>query len=214
MTTRKRATRIATASSIFEIWRFMTKLILKTPALCDKDPRGTPLKEEDDHRQHEDLSKHRIEKDLLQRLIDNPDPERADDRADDITDAPDHDSHEAIDDITLAQAGTDIADLRKERSREAREAAPQSESEHVHALGFHAHARGHLAVLHDCANEQAKRRPGKNEVRADDDDDGKADHENAVPAEDDIVDGPVTAQPARAVNLNVVGSEYETEELL
>ena len=131
-------------------------------------------------------------------LIDDADAERADDRADDVADAADDHGHEAVDDVVLAEAGPTLPIWREERAGQSGEAAAEGEGEHVHPLGAHAHAGGHLAVLHDGADEQAERGFGQEQVRAEDDDDGEADDEDAVPAEDDVVDRPVAAEPARA----------------
>src|SRR6266853_4422707 len=132
MTTSRTATRAAAASSILEICRFMPESTLEAPALGDEDACGTPLQEEDDHPEHEYLSEHRVEKDLLERLIDDPDAQGADHSADNVADASDDNGHEAIDDIALAEAGTDIADLREEGAGQSSKAAAQAEGEHIH----------------------------------------------------------------------------------
>ena len=102
-----------------------THQLFEAAALGDEEAGGLPLEEEDDRAEHEDLAEHGIAEDLLERLIDDADAERADDRAEDIADAADDHGHEGIDDVVLAEAGADIADLREERAGQSGEAAAE-----------------------------------------------------------------------------------------
>src|SRR4051812_33164666 len=73
---------------------------------------GTPLDEEDqDHEQH-DLSEHRARQ-RLEELVGDTEADGAGDRACDVTHATQHDHHEAVDDVALAQLRTDVAELRE-----------------------------------------------------------------------------------------------------
>ncbi len=114
-----------------------------------------------------------------------------------IADAADDDGHEAVDDVVLAEARADVADLREERAGQAGQAAAEGEGQHVDPLGAHAHAGGHVAILHDGADEQAERGRGQEEPGAEDDHDGEADDEEAVVAEDDVGDGEIAAAARR-----------------
>ncbi len=104
--------------------------------------------------------------------------------------------------------------MRKEGSGESREAAAEGEGHHVDPLGTDAHAGGHAAVLHHRADQQAERGLGERGPREENDQHREADDEHAVPAEDDVVDGPVAGEKAGAFHLHVVGTEDEAEELL
>jgi len=68
--------------------------------------------------------------------------------------------------------------------------------------------------LHDCADEEAERGSGKEQEHTDHDGDREADDKETVPAEADVTDGPVAAEPGRRGDLDVVGAEGEAEELL
>src|SRR5580693_8692616 len=93
-TTSKRAMNAASASSVLEILRFIGRSSFQAAALGDEDPRGAPLQEEDDAHEHEDLPDHRVEKNLLQALVNHPDAQRADHGAHEIADAADDHGHE------------------------------------------------------------------------------------------------------------------------
>src|SRR5687768_6933394 len=108
------------------------QLPFETAALRHKNSRGTPLEEEDDGDEHGDFPEHGVEENLLQRLVGKSDPERAHDGARKIADATDHDGHEAIDDVVLAERRTDVTDLTEKRARESRESAPEAKGEHVY----------------------------------------------------------------------------------
>ena len=172
------------------------------------------MQEKDDHNEHNDLADDRILRHFLQRLIGHADADGRADRAHDVADAADHDSHEAIDDVVLAHGRADVADLRKERTGESGETAAKREREHVDALRANADARGHLAVLHDRANEQAERRFGEQQPRQQDDDGCETDDEDPVVAEHDVGDGDIADQPRGRIHIDVGRAEKETEELL
>src|ERR1700712_434390 len=84
---------------------------VQTAAAGGKEAAGPPLQEQDDRQQYENLSEHRVEENLLERLIGQADPERAYHRAKNAAD-PAHDhGHETIDDVFLSHRRTHRAEL-------------------------------------------------------------------------------------------------------
>src|SRR4030095_3383028 len=88
------------------------------------------------------------------------------------------------------------------------------ECKHIYAFRSYPHACGHGAVLRDGPDEETHRCFREQEPGSYDDRNGKADDEDAVPTEDDIVDRPITAEPRRRVDLHIVRAEYQAEKLL
>src|SRR5436190_17748841 len=150
---------------------------LQAAAACHEDSRGTPLEEQDDGGQHRDLSHHGPQPGL-EDLIGDTDAERGGDGAEDAADAAEHDDHEAVHDMILAQRGADIADLRQARARHAGEARAEREGHHVHMISADADTGGHRPILHDGADLQAERGAREEQVGSDYDEEGKGDYEN------------------------------------
>ena len=71
-------------------------------------------------------------------LLTMPRPSAAVHRSGELADAAQHDDHERIDDVALAEIGTDVADLRQRAAGESRNARAKPEREHVDARRRHA----------------------------------------------------------------------------
>src|SRR3974390_1268877 len=76
------------------------------------------LDEQDDEDEDGDLAEHGACV-RLEELVGDAERERADQSAPQIADAAEHDDHERVDDVTLAEVWTDIVDLRQRYARDA-----------------------------------------------------------------------------------------------
>ena len=71
-----------------------------------------------------DLGEHRALPGF-EELVDDAEPERRVHGARELTDAAEHDDHERVDDVALAEVGTDVADLRQRAAGEPGDARPR-----------------------------------------------------------------------------------------
>ena len=67
-----------------------------------------------------------------------PSAERRVDGAGELADAAQHDDHERVDDVALAEVGADVADLRQRAAGEPGDAGAEAERQHVDARRAHA----------------------------------------------------------------------------
>src|SRR5215469_10298264 len=135
-------------------------LAIQATASGWEEPSRFPLQKENDRDQDHDFSKHGRAQQLLKNLVRTADANRRDHGTGNAPDSTNNNRHEAVDNITLAQTGADVPDLRKKRSRQSGQTGPESEGEHIDALSRHTHASGHVAVLNHGADEQTERRFG------------------------------------------------------
>src|SRR5512138_1097442 len=77
---------------------------------CEQSLRPL-LDEDDDEDEHGDLREH-CALPGFEKLVDDAEPERRVNGAGQLTDAAQHDDHERVDDVALAEIGSDVADLR------------------------------------------------------------------------------------------------------
>src|SRR5207302_5947357 len=91
--------------------RFMKRSI-KAAAARGEQSRRAPLQKQNDGRKHGDLAEDRSQM-RLQHLVGHADAQGGGDRAHQIADASEHDDHEAIHNVALAETGADIANLRQ-----------------------------------------------------------------------------------------------------
>ena len=126
-------------------------------ALERKDALRPLLDEDDDEDQHHDLGQHRALP-AFEQLVQHAQAEAGVDGAGELADAAEHDDHEAVDDVALAEVGADIADLAQRAAGQARDAGAQREGVGVDARRVHADARRHAPVLRHAAHEQAQPR--------------------------------------------------------
>ena len=79
--------------------------------------------------------------------------------AGELADAAQHDDHERVDDVALAEVGADVADLRQRAAGEAGDAGAQAEGQRVDARrAARRRSSAMRAVLRDAAHEQAEAR--------------------------------------------------------
>ena len=92
-------------------------------------------------------------------LLSEAEPERRVHRAGELADAAEHDDHERVDDVALAEVGADVADLRQRAAGESGDARAERRRRACRRapVGTPTHA-GHRAVLRDAADEQAEPR--------------------------------------------------------
>src|SRR4030095_4842167 len=83
---------------------------LSAPSLQCKQSLRPLLDEKDDEDQHHDLREYRAGP-WLEELGDRPEAEGGDHCPGELANAAQHDDHEAVDDVALAEIGTDVADL-------------------------------------------------------------------------------------------------------
>src|SRR5207302_3793776 len=126
-------------------------------ALQRKQSLRPLLYEDDDEDEHGDFRQYRALP-RLEELVDDAKPQRRVDGARQLSDAAQHDDHERVDDVTLAEIRTDVADLRQRATGETGNARAESEREHVDAHGRDAERARHAAVLRDGAHKQPQTR--------------------------------------------------------
>src|SRR6187200_2782124 len=78
----------------------------------------TPLDEEDERDQHEDLRQHGSGVGFEQ-LVDDTHRHPADERTPEVADPAKHHDHERIDDVRLPQVGTDVGELAERHAGDA-----------------------------------------------------------------------------------------------
>ena len=125
-----------------------------------------------------------------------------------------NDDHETINDVVLAEAWADIADLREASARHAGKAGAERKREHVDAISTDAERGSHGTILHDGADLQAKGSAREEPVCEQDDEAGEADDEDAVVGEKHIVNDVAAAQPTGGTDLDIGGAEDMAENLL
>src|SRR5215469_8602321 len=76
-------------------------------ALQREQPARPALDEQDDEDQHQDLAQHGASIGF-EELVDDAERRGAEQRAEEVSDAAEHHDHERVDDIALAEVGTDI----------------------------------------------------------------------------------------------------------
>ena len=100
-------------------------------------------------------------------LLSTPSPSAGVHGAGELADAAQHDDHERVDDVALAEVGTDVADLRQRAAGEAGDARAERRTRACRrAPCRHADAAGHRAVLRDAAHEQAEPRARQQRARS------------------------------------------------
>src|SRR4029079_9119843 len=104
------------------------------------------LNKQDDQHQNDDLAEHRAGIGL-QELVGDAERKGADERAPEIADSTEYHDHEGIDDVALAEIGTDIVDLRQRNTGEPGDAGAEAEGQGVDAAGADAHGSSHRAIL-------------------------------------------------------------------
>ena len=138
------------------------------------------LNEHDDEDEHRDLREYRALP-CFKQLVGESESERGINRSGQLPHTAEHDHHERVDDVVLAQIGPDVADLRKRAAGEARDAGAEPERPHVDACGRHADAGRHLAVLRHAAHKQAEPRLVQQQIDQKHDGERKADDHDAAP---------------------------------
>ena len=116
----------------------------------------------------------------LEQLVGESDQEGAERGAPQVADAAEHDDHEAVDDVALAEVRRDVVDLRQRHARDPRHPRSEPEGQHVDARGRNAHRRRHAPVLGHRAHLQAEGRRAQNELEPDEHDRREDDDPEAV----------------------------------
>ncbi len=160
-----------------------------------------------------DLREHRSGE-RLEELVQDAEPERADDRAGKLPDAAEHDRHERVDDVRLPEVRTDVPDLRQRDTAEPRDAGAEAERKRVDLRGAHAHAAGHRAVLRDGADEQAEARHVQHRPNERDDGQRERDDVDAVPRQDQVRQQlDAAAHPRGVRHFDVLRAEQRSRRL-
>src|SRR5437588_12401058 len=84
------------------------------------------LDKEDEEHEHGDLGEHGA-RPGLEEFVDDAQAERGVYGARELANAAQHDDHERIDDIALAEIGPHVADLRQSTASQARDPCPETE---------------------------------------------------------------------------------------
>ena len=123
-------------------------------------------------------------------LFSTPRPSAAYDGARELADAAQHDHHERVDDVALAEVGPDVADLRQRAAGQAGDARAEREGERVDARGVDAHARaiGRFCVTPRTNRPSRVRRSGAPD--AEQDREGEADDDDAVAGQHQVAASP------------------------
>ena len=171
-----------------------------------KSPLRSPLDEEDDDDQQHDLALDRADQ-RLEQLVGEADHQRAKRRAPQVADAAEHDDHEAVDDVALAEIGRDVVDLRKRDPGDPGNAGAEPEGQHVDPRGRDAHRRRHAAVLRHRAHLQAERRRAQHQLQPGEDESGEHDDPQAVGRDLEAADMERARHERRIADQPVVGAE-------
>src|SRR5262249_16843581 len=116
-----------------------------------EEPRGPPLDEQDDEDEDQHLAEDGAEGGLDD-LVESSDPDRRQDAAQQLADAPGDDDHERVDDVVLAQLGPHVADLGERAPREPGQPGAERERTRIHPARADAETRRHAAILGDRAD--------------------------------------------------------------
>src|SRR6266404_2035528 len=113
---------------------------IEAAAAAAEQPAGLPLQKSNDGHEHHNFAGDGRAGGLLQNLVGSADAQSGEDGANDAANSPQDDRHETVHDVGLAEARTDVADLREEGARQTRQAGAKSEGQHVDAASAHAEA--------------------------------------------------------------------------
>ena len=96
---------------------------IETAAADREKSAGLPLQKENDRNQHHDFPADGRAGQLLQHLVGRADAQRGAHGADDAAHAAHNHGHKTVNDVSLAQARADVADLGEEGAGQARQRA-------------------------------------------------------------------------------------------
>ena len=186
---------------------------IRPPAPEREETARALLDEEDDEDQNQDLGEHRASIGLKE-LVRDAERQRAGKRPPEIADAAEHDDHEAVDDVALAEVRRHVVDLRKRYARHAGDSGAEREGEGVDPGRADSHRRGHAAVLRHRPHLQAEGRRLQDHVQDDEDQKRKDDDPHAVVGDRQMPDVEGAGHPRRISDLPVVGAEDRADRLL
>src|SRR5258708_2417772 len=164
-------------------WSGACSCLRHTPLQREQSLRAL-LDEDDDEDEHHDLRDHGA-RPGLEELVRESEPERRVDGAGELSDAAEHDHHERIDDVRLAEVGPDVADLRERTSGKPGDSRAQAEGPRIDARRWNADAGSHRAVLRDAADKEPETRTREEERHAREHGTGERDDDDAAPRKHD-----------------------------
>ena len=177
-----------------------------------EQPLWPLLDEHDNEYEHADFREHRA-RPGFEELVDAESHRRVHGSRQ-LADTAEHDHHERVDDVTLAEIGTDVANLRKRASREAGKTRAKAERPHVDAPGRNAGATRHGAVLRHGAHEQPEARAREQQPDQHEHGTRKADDDDPAPGQYNTRDRFDAARhPRRIFDGNVLRTENRAHGL-
>ena len=148
-------------------------------------------------------------------LFSTPSPSAAIDGAGELPDAAEHDDHERVDDVALAEVGPDVADLATARSRPARRCRRRARTPACRRCAVSTPTQAAMrAVLRHAAHEQAEprardqQRHGQQHQRREHDDRDAVVRQHQVARHRDAA-----RQPRRVLDLHVLRAEDRAHRL-